>query len=91
LTNHAQVRIRIAHDSGTRLREIGERVEITERVAHRIVAELVAAGYISRQRDDRRSGNATREPERARSAGADRVQRRAAEYRNGWRSAMMAA
>ena len=45
----------IAHDSGVRLREIGERVGITERAAHRIVAELAAAGYIARQRNGRRS------------------------------------
>jgi len=38
-----------------RLREIGERVGITERAAHRIVNDLVAAGYVSRERAGRRS------------------------------------
>jgi len=55
LTNHAQVLLCIAHDPGIRLREIGEAVGITERAAHRIVAELAAAGYIARRRNGRRN------------------------------------
>jgi predicted ArsR family transcriptional regulator len=55
LTNHAQVLLCIAHDPGIRLREIGDAVGITERAAHRIVSELTAAGYMSRQRDGRRN------------------------------------
>ena len=55
LTNHAQVLLCIASDPGVRLREIGEAVGITERAAHRIVAELAAAGYISRTRNGRRN------------------------------------
>jgi predicted ArsR family transcriptional regulator len=55
LTNHAQVLLCIAHDPGIRLREIGEAVGITERAAHRIVVELAAAGYISRERNGRRN------------------------------------
>jgi MarR family len=54
LTNHARVLLCIAHDPGIRLREIGEAVGITERAAHRIVVELAAAGYISRERNGRR-------------------------------------
>jgi hypothetical protein len=55
LTNHAQVLLCIAHDPGIRLRDIGETVGITERAAHRIVGELVGAGYISRTRNGRRN------------------------------------
>ena len=55
LTNHAQVLLCIAEDSGIRLREIGERVGITERAAHRIVGDLAAAGYISRKPNGRRN------------------------------------
>jgi DNA-binding MarR family transcriptional regulator len=55
LTNHAQVLICIAHDRGVRLRDIGARVGITERAAHRIIAALTAAGYITRQRNGRRN------------------------------------
>ncbi len=55
LTNHAQVLVCIAQDPGVRLRDIGERVGITERAAYRIVAELAAAGYITRKRNGRRN------------------------------------
>lgn len=55
LTNHAQVLLCIAHDAGVRLRDVGERVGITERAAHRIVVELAEAGYITRQREGRRN------------------------------------
>ena len=79
LTNHAQVLVCIARDPGVRLRDIGERVGITERAAHRIVAELADAGYITRQRNGRRNhytinahlplpDTLAREPERRRAA-----------------------
>ena len=55
LTNHAQVLVCIAQDPGIRLRDIGERVGITERAAHRIVVELADAGYITRERNGRRN------------------------------------
>jgi DNA-binding Lrp family transcriptional regulator len=55
LTNHARVLLCIAQDPTVRLREIGERVGITERATHRIVDELVDAGYISRSRIGRRN------------------------------------
>jgi MarR family len=55
LTNHAQVLTCIARDPCVRLRDIGDRVGITERAAHRIVAELAAAGYIARERNGRRN------------------------------------
>ncbi|MFZ1154316.1 MAG: winged helix-turn-helix domain-containing protein [Solirubrobacteraceae bacterium] len=55
LTNHAQVFVCVAHDPGVRLREISERVGITERAAHRIVTELVTSGYIERERNGRRN------------------------------------
>jgi MarR family len=55
LTNHAQVLVCIAHDPGVRVRDVGERVGITERAAHRIITELAAAGYITRQRNGRRN------------------------------------
>lgn len=55
LTNHAQVLVCIAEDPGIRLIEISGRVGITERAAHRIVAELATAGYITRKRNGRRN------------------------------------
>jgi DNA-binding MarR family transcriptional regulator len=55
LTNHARVLVCIAHDPGVRLIDISDRVGITERAAHRIVAELASAGYITRKRNGRRN------------------------------------
>ena len=55
LTNHAQVLVCIADEPGVRLRDISERVGITERAAHRIVAELSEASYITRRRVGRRN------------------------------------
>ena len=55
LTNHAHVLLCIAHDPASRLRDIADAVGITERAAHRIVAELVDEGYVSRERRGRRN------------------------------------
>jgi predicted ArsR family transcriptional regulator len=55
LSNHGQVLLSIAHDPDVRLREIGAQVGITERAAHRIVGELVEAGYLVRKRTGRRN------------------------------------
>lgn len=55
LTNHARVLLCIAKDPSIRLRELGDSVGITERAAHRIISELAAAGYISRERKGRRN------------------------------------
>ena len=55
LTSHAQVLVCIARDPGVRLRDIGERIGITERAAHRIVTDLADAGYITRERNGRRN------------------------------------
>ena len=40
LTNHAHVLLCVAHEPQIRLREIADAVGITERAAHRIIAEL---------------------------------------------------
>ena len=55
LSNHAQVLLCIARDRDMRLRDIAQSVGITERAAQRIVADLVEAGYIDRERVGRRS------------------------------------
>ena len=55
LTRHAQILLCIADDPGIRLRDIGDRVGITERAAHRIVGELVEDGYLARERQGRRN------------------------------------
>jgi DNA-binding IclR family transcriptional regulator len=55
LSTHGQVLLCIAEDRGVRLREIGDRIGITERAAHRIVGELSDAGYLTRERCGRRN------------------------------------
>ncbi len=55
LTNHAHVLLCISDDQNTRLRDVAERVGITERAAQRIVADLVDGGYLSRARVGRRN------------------------------------
>jgi len=55
LTNHARVLLCIADDPGARLRDVAARVGVTERSAHAIVTDLVAAGYVVKDRDGRRN------------------------------------
>lgn len=55
LTNHAHVLCCIARDPGIRLRDVAERVGVTERAAQRIVSDLVGAGYLERIRLGRRN------------------------------------
>jgi hypothetical protein len=55
LTNHARALLCIAHDPGARLRDIAAMVGVTERSAHDIVSDLVAAGYVVRDKDGRRN------------------------------------
>lgn len=55
LTNHARALVCIAHDPGSRLRDIATTLGITERSAYRIVTDLATAGYIVKERDGRRN------------------------------------
>jgi len=50
LTNHTHVLVCVAREPGVKMREIAQRVGITERAATRIVGELVEAGYLTRHR-----------------------------------------
>ncbi len=55
LTNHARVLVCIAHDPGTRLRDIAATLGITERTAFGIVTELTEAGYVHKDKEGRRN------------------------------------
>ncbi len=55
LTNHSHVLICLAEDKELRLRDVAERVGITERAVLRILADLEEAGVITRHREGRRS------------------------------------
>lgn len=55
MTNHAHVLLCISSDHSMRLREVAERVGITERAAQRIIRDLCDAGYLTRTRVGRRN------------------------------------
>lgn len=55
LTNHARTLLCIARDPGARLRDIAGVVGVTERRAHDIVTDLVAAGYVVKDKEGRRN------------------------------------
>jgi DNA-binding Lrp family transcriptional regulator len=55
LTNHGLALLCIAEDPGVRMRDIAAKVDITERATQRIVAELIEAGYLDRERVGRRN------------------------------------
>lgn len=55
LTNHAHVLLSIARDPQIRVRDVAERVGVTERAAQKIVADLVQAGYLTKTRAGRRN------------------------------------
>ena len=55
LSNHAHVLICLAQDPELRIRDLALRVGITERGAQRILSELSAEGYVSKQRVGRRN------------------------------------
>ena len=55
LTNHARVLLCLAEEPDLRLREVAERVGITERGVQRIVTDLEEAEIVTRSREGRRS------------------------------------
>jgi hypothetical protein len=55
LTNHARALLYIAHDPDARLRDLAVSLNITERTAYSVVADLTEAGYVVKQREGRRN------------------------------------
>lgn len=55
LTNHGNTLLLIARDPRIRIRDIAAALDITERRTQRIVGELIAAGYLIREREGRRN------------------------------------
>ena len=55
LTTHARALLCISGDPGIRLRDIADRLGITERSAYGIVIDLADAGYIVKEKDGRRN------------------------------------
>jgi len=55
LTGHGHVLVEIARDPEARIRDISTAVGLTERTVQAIVADLEAAGYLTRTRAGRRT------------------------------------
>jgi hypothetical protein len=55
VSNHGRVLLFPANDPGMRLHDMAARLQIMERSAHDIVNDLTAAGYISKNKNDRRN------------------------------------
>ena len=55
LTNHTRVLLCLADEPDLRLREVAERIGITERAVQRIVTDLEDTGIVTRTREGRRN------------------------------------
>ena len=55
LSNHGHVLVCIANDPQIRLRDVAERVGITERAVQRIILDLEQAKMLRREREGRRN------------------------------------
>ena len=55
LTNHSHVLICLEEDPTTRLRDVAQRIGITERAVQMIVTDLENAGVLIRHREGRRN------------------------------------
>lgn len=55
LSNHAHVMLLLCEDRDLRMRDIAERVQITERAVQRIVHDLVEEGYLEVRKEGRRN------------------------------------
>jgi DNA-binding MarR family transcriptional regulator len=55
VTSHGAVLVEVSRTPEATVRELAERAGLTERQAHRILADLAAEGYIIRERVGRRN------------------------------------
>jgi DNA-binding MarR family transcriptional regulator len=55
LTSHGSVLLEVARAPDATVREIADRSDLTERQAHRVLADLVEDGYVQRERQGRRN------------------------------------
>jgi DNA-binding MarR family transcriptional regulator len=70
LTNHAYVLRCLAGSPELTMREVAERIGITERAVQRIVSELEEGGYLVRAKEGRRNRYLVREGRRRRELDA---------------------
>jgi predicted transcriptional regulator len=55
LTNHSHILLCLVADEALRVRDLAEKVGITERAVLKILADLEAGGVLARERDGRRN------------------------------------
>ncbi len=55
LSNHAHVLVLLCSEPDLRMRDIAEKVQITERAVQRIIHDLVEEGYLIIQKEGRRN------------------------------------
>ncbi len=55
VSSHGAVLIAVARHPDATVKEIADQVTLTERQAHRVLADLVGEGYITRERVGRRN------------------------------------
>ena len=55
LTNHARALLFIAENPEVRLRDLATALDVTERTAYGVVADLTEAGYVVKEKDGRRN------------------------------------
>ena len=55
LTNHAQALLFIASEPNSRLRDIADALDVTERTAYGVVADLSEGGYVAKEKEGRRN------------------------------------
>ncbi|BAM05312.1 winged helix-turn-helix domain-containing protein [Phycisphaera mikurensis] len=55
LTNHSHVLLLLAGEPALRVRDLAARVDVTERAVQKILADLVAVGVLTREREGRRN------------------------------------
>jgi predicted transcriptional regulator len=55
LSNHGHVLLAVAGDPQARVRDIADRVGITERATQQILGDLVDSGYLTKERVGRRN------------------------------------
>lgn len=55
VTSHGAMLIEVARNPDATVKQLAARVILTERQAHRVLADLVDAGYVTRERIGRRN------------------------------------
>ncbi len=66
MSNHGHVLVCLALDPDVRLRDVADRVGITERAVQQILSDLEEAGYVTKSKNGRRNSYTVRRAKRFR-------------------------